>query len=97
MSSPKAHDETHIELDWAETKVSNAKNPDHRWGDKTQKVRIYGYSPGRLALQIRTYGKTGDWGKKMFAAYSHASLNLVQAMQIRDALDEWIAREQAKP
>ena len=49
--------------------------------DTTVGVRVYGVSPDRSALQIRTYGPLTPGAVKQYM-YSHASLNIQQIEEL---------------
>ena len=56
-------------------------------GDSMPCVRIFGLSPDRAALQIRSYGAlTGGRGGKDRPAYSTAHLTAAQIVEIRALL-----------
>ena len=57
-------------------------------------VRLYSYSPGRASLQIRSKGRI-VWGDKakVWQCFSSAYLDLVAAVRLRDALNEWIGEQ----
>jgi len=50
-------------------------------------VRVFGESPERSAIQIRTFGKTAEHGQAQRAAYSHASLTINQIEALIVALE----------
>ena len=58
-------------------------------------VRLYGASPGRAALQIRSDGVISPHGSTSWHCISTASLDFDTARQLRDALETWI-RENPK-
>lgn len=58
-------------------------------------VRLYGASPGRAALQIRSDGIISDHGSTAWQCISTASLDFDAARQLRDALESWM-REHPK-
>ncbi len=56
-------------------------------------VRLYGYSPGVVALQVRSLGKITNHGKVQFAVVSHALLDVTAAVELYAALGEWIEEQ----
>ncbi len=68
----------------------------HRLGDECQimhrqHVRVYGYAPGVMSLQIRSEGGILGSGRgKSYKCYSDAHIDLEGALAVRAALTAWI-------
>lgn len=63
--------------------------------DTQSHVRFYFSSPDTCGLQIRARGPIVDGGKT-FDTFSHATLKLDGAKELREALDRWIKEKEGK-
>lgn len=53
-------------------------------------VRVYGESPGIVALQVRSTGRIRMHGKEEWHTVSHARLTLATAREVCSAIQQWI-------
>ena len=70
-------------------------DPRKRPLDSLRHVRVFGDSPGLVNLQVRSAGPNSLAGGTTWHCYATATADLEQARAIRDALNAWIADQEA--